>query len=72
MVFAALSRILMLVNSTLNPFVYAVTIPAFKKFVKGYFGCNFKIKMEQPGPRSTYTFSSKSNVQSNIVNINDA
>ena len=72
MVFAASSRILMLFNSTLNPFVYAFTIPAFKKFVKGYFACNFKIKMEQPDPKSTYTFSSKTNALSNNVNINNA
>ena len=59
MVFAAMARILMQINSSLNPFIYASTIPAFKAVVKSYFACKFDVKMEQPGSRLTYTFSSK-------------
>ena len=33
MIFAAISRCLLQINSCLNPFVYATTIPAFRKIV---------------------------------------
>ena len=39
-VFAALSRYLLPIQSCLNPFVYASTIPAFRKIVKNIFKCN--------------------------------
>ena len=48
MVFAAMARILMQINSCLNPFIYASTIPAFKKVVKGYLVCKSDAKMEGP------------------------
>ena len=66
MVFAAIGRILMQINSSLNPFIYASTIPAFKAVVKSYFACKFDVKMEQPGARLTYTFSSKTNSMHNV------
>jgi hypothetical protein len=36
----------MLVNASLNPFIYASTLPAFKKVVKGYVLCRFDAILE--------------------------
>ena len=36
-VFVAIARFLMQINSCLNPFVYATTIPAFRKIVNWLF-----------------------------------
>ncbi len=44
--FAAVARVLMLVNACLNPFIYASTLPAFKKVVKGYILCRFDAILE--------------------------
>ena len=40
--FVALARILELTNSCLNPFIYASTLPAFKKVATGYVLCKFE------------------------------
>ena len=43
--FAAIARLLMLINTCINPFVYATSIPAFKELIKGLFACNLTRKM---------------------------
>ena len=43
MMFCFISRILVQVGSCVNPFIYATTIPGFRKMVKNYFvryGCH--------------------------------
>ena len=44
--FVALARTLMLINSCLNPFIYASTLPAFKKVATGYIMCKFESIVE--------------------------
>ena len=44
--FVALARILELTNSCLNPFIYASTLPAFKKVATGYVLCKFESIVE--------------------------
>ena len=74
MVFAALSRMLMQINSCLNPFIYASTIPAFKKVVKSYLVCKFDAKMEEPDEIRTHSFghSFGRNTLLRIINANNA
>ena len=45
-VFVAMARFFMLINSCINPFIYASTLPAFKQIVKGYALCKFEVVLE--------------------------
>ena len=41
-----MARFFMLINSCINPFIYASTLPAFKQIVKGYALCKFEVVLE--------------------------
>ena len=50
----------MLINSSLNPFIYASTMPAFKMIVKRYMSCKFDdTNMEESGVRRTISLASR-------------
>ena len=38
---AAIARVLLKINSCVNPFIYAWTIPEFRKIVRNILLCNF-------------------------------
>ena len=40
MAFTGIARILVQMNSCINPIIYASTIPAYKKLIRGLFSCN--------------------------------
>ena len=40
MAFTGIARLLMVVNTCTNPFIYATTIPEFKELSKALFTCN--------------------------------
>ena len=45
MAFTGTTRVLMLVNSCINPVIYASAVPAFKKLAKGLLRCNLARKL---------------------------
>ena len=45
MAFTGTARILMQLNSCINPVIYASTIPAYKELARGLITCNLKKKM---------------------------
>ena len=49
MAFTVTSRMLMLINTCINPIIYATTIPEFKEILKAFFRCNRTNKLEEIG-----------------------
>ena len=47
MAFTGTVRILMQLNSCINPIIYASTIPAYKELVRGLFTCNVNKRMSE-------------------------
>ena len=47
MAFTVISRSLMLINTCINPVIYATTIPEFKEIIKAFFRCNHASKLEE-------------------------
>ena len=56
MAFTGIARIVMQMNSCINPIIYASTIPTYRELVKGFITCNLGKKMSdiemQDGPTS--------------------
>ena len=68
MLFNGIARLLMLINTCINPFVYATTIPAFKEIVKSLLRCNLANKMKDINlDESTITSNKKSTDESTIA-----
>ena len=42
-----ISRLLMLLNTCINPVIYATTIPEFKELLRAFFKCNLASKLDE-------------------------
>ena len=73
MAFTGVARLFMMMNSCINPIVYASTIPAFKDLVKATFSCKFGNDLNDLAAATykSYKYTSKRrNSDQIIININ--
>ena len=73
--FIAIAQVLMQLNSCINPFIYAYSIPAFKKIVKQHFKRRFDCRNQESSLFQNITktnANSRSLLKSKTTNANES